>query len=38
MQRAHGGARGDDDYPLPRHLHAWAGFETFTMQQVARRQ
>lgn len=31
------GARGDDDYPAPRHLYASVGFETFTSQQIVRR-
>jgi len=30
------GARGDDDYPTPRHLYASVGFEVFTRQQVVR--
>ena len=31
------GARGDDDYPVPRHLYASVGFEQFTAQQIVRR-
>lgn len=31
------GARGDDDYPVPRHLYASVGFETFAAQQIVRR-
>jgi predicted N-acetyltransferase YhbS len=32
------GARGDDDYPVPRHLYASVGFERFTSQQIVCRQ
>lgn len=28
------GARGDDDYPVPRHLYASVGFVKFTAQQI----
>lgn len=31
------GARGDEDYPVPRHLYASVGFEKFTAQQIVRR-
>lgn len=31
------GARGDDDYPVPRHLYASVGFEQFTAQRIVRR-
>jgi GNAT superfamily N-acetyltransferase len=31
------GARGDDDYPLPRRVYASAGFRTFTTQQMVRK-
>jgi len=31
------GARGDDDYPVPRHLYASVGFEKFTTQQIVHR-
>lgn len=31
------GARGDDDYPVPRHLYGSVGFEKFTAQQIVRR-
>jgi ribosomal protein S18 acetylase RimI-like enzyme len=31
------GARGDDDYPVPRHLYASVGFERFTSQRIVRR-
>lgn len=31
------GARGDDDYPVPRRLYASVGFERFTTQQIVRR-
>lgn len=31
------GARGDDDYPVPRHLYASVGFETFSTQQIVRK-
>jgi GNAT superfamily N-acetyltransferase len=31
------GARGDDDYPVPRHLYGSVGFEMFTAQQIVRR-
>jgi predicted N-acetyltransferase YhbS len=31
------GARGDDDYPVPRHLYESVGFERFTSQQIVRR-
>ena len=31
------GARGDDDYSVPRHLYASVGFVKFTAQQIVRR-
>jgi GNAT superfamily N-acetyltransferase len=31
------GARGDDDYPVPRHLYASVGFVKFTSQQIVRK-
>ncbi|CAN5664686.1 hypothetical protein BH24ACT5_BH24ACT5_30650 [soil metagenome] len=31
------GARGDGDYPIPRHLYASLGFSTFTTQQIVRK-
>lgn len=31
------GARGDDDYPVPRHLYASVGFKQFTAQQIVRK-
>lgn len=31
------GARGDDDYPIPRRLYASVGFSTFTTQQIVRK-
>jgi predicted N-acetyltransferase YhbS len=31
------GARGDDDYPVPRHLYASVGFEPLTVQQIVRK-
>jgi GNAT superfamily N-acetyltransferase len=31
------GARGDDDYPVPRHLYASVGFVKFTAQQIVRK-
>jgi GNAT superfamily N-acetyltransferase len=31
------GARGDDDYPVPRRVYASVGFEMFTSQQIVRR-
>lgn len=32
------GARGDDDYPVPRHLYGSVGFVRFTTQQIVRKQ
>lgn len=31
------GARGDDDYPVPRHLYATVGFVKFAAQQIVRK-
>lgn len=31
------GARGDDDYPVPRHLYASVGFVKFSAQQIVRK-
>lgn len=31
------GARGDDDYPIPRRLYESVGFQRFTTQQIVRK-
>ena len=31
------GARGDDDYPVPRRLYASVGFQQFSVQQIVRK-